>query len=161
MGLDYKSLKGTHPSLIVCDISGYGSTGPYRNKKAYDLLIQAEAGFLSITASPGQPAKSGISIADIAAATTAFQNILAAILQRSQNGGRGGCRLDVRETESLLEKLQENGIANSRLRDLEGVWEHPQLEARERWVEVETENGMIPTLKPAGAPDGCEALGYL
>lgn len=76
MGLGYETLKKEHPGLIVCDISGYGSTGPYRNKKAYDLLIQAEAGILSITGSPGQPAKAGISIADIAAGTTASTTYL-------------------------------------------------------------------------------------
>ncbi|KAK3678097.1 hypothetical protein LTR78_002192 [Recurvomyces mirabilis] len=101
MGLGYESLKGQHPRLIVCDISGYGSTGPYKNKKAYDLLIQSESGFLSVTGSPGQPAKSGISIADIAAGTTAFNNILAAIIQRGRTGR--GCRLDVSMLESLAE----------------------------------------------------------
>ena len=101
MGLGYATLKESHPSLIVCDISGYGSTGPYRNKKAYDLLIQSESGFLSVTGSPGQPAKSGISIADIAAGTMAYNNILAAIIQRNKNGK--GCRLDVSMLESMAE----------------------------------------------------------
>lgn len=101
MGLGYETLKQQHPRLIVCDISGYGSTGPYRDKKAYDLLIQSEAGFLSVTGSPGQPAKSGISIADIAAGTTAFNNILAAIIQRGKTGK--GSRLDVSMLESMAE----------------------------------------------------------
>jgi itaconate CoA-transferase len=101
MGLGYDALKTKHPGLIVCDISGYGSTGPDRNKKAYDLLIQAEAGFLSITGSPGRPAKAGISIADIAAGTTAYNNILAALLARHKTGR--GCRLDVSMLESLSE----------------------------------------------------------
>ena len=101
MGLGYGTLKENHPGLIVCDISGYGSTGPYRNKKAYDLLIQSESGFLSITGSPGQPAKAGNSIADIAAGTTAFNNILAAIIQRGKTGQ--GCRLDVSMLESMAE----------------------------------------------------------
>jgi itaconate CoA-transferase len=101
MGLGYDALKTKHPGLIVCDISGYGSTGPYRNKKAYDLLIQAEAGFLSITGSPNRPAKAGISIADIAAGTTAYNNILAALLARHKTGR--GCRLDVSMLESLSE----------------------------------------------------------
>ncbi|KAF7193858.1 Succinate--hydroxymethylglutarate CoA-transferase [Pseudocercospora fuligena] len=253
MGLDYQTLKTQHPSLIVCDISGYGSTGPYRNKKAYDLLIQAESGFLSMTGSPGAPAKSGISIADIAAGTTAFNNILAAIIQRSKIGE--GCRLDVSMLESMaewmsfpmyyaydgaeppklagaehasiypygpfeckdgvvmlgmqnerewgifcekvfgreellkderfrntslrsqnrkelkeiieecfkssraedvLEKLQSNGIANAKMTDMEGLWDHPQLKARGRWMEVETPNGSIPALKPAGAAEGLD-----
>lgn len=252
MGLGYGTLKERHPGLIVCDISGYGSTGPYKNKKAYDLLIQAEAGFLSVTGSPGQPAKSGISIADIAAGTTAYNNILAALLQRHKTGK--GCRLDVSMLESMaewmsfpmyyayegapppalagaehaaiypygpfetggggtvmlgmqnerewgifardvlrkpellederftstakrcvhrkelkaiieevfseqaadevLEKLQSAGIANSKLNDMAGLWAHPQLKARDRWTEVDTPNGMIPALKPAGAAEG-------
>lgn len=101
MGLGYETLKEKHPGLIVCDISGYGSTGPYRNKKAYDLLIQSESGFLSITGSPGLPAKSAISIADIAAGVTAYNNILAALLQRNKTGK--GCRLDVSMLESMAE----------------------------------------------------------
>lgn len=255
MGLGYETLKAKHPGLILCDISGYGSTGPYCNKKAYDLLIQAEAGFLSITGSPDRPAKAGISIADIAAGTTAYNNILAALLARYKTGR--GCRLDVSMLESLsewmsfpmyyafegaeppalsgaehasiypygpfktggdgtvmlgmqnerewsifcrdvlgredlveeerfdttakrsdnrkelkaiieevfrqesaetwLERLQAAGIANAKVNDMEGLWNHPQLKARNRWSEVETSVGSIPALKPAGAADGLEA----
>jgi itaconate CoA-transferase len=255
MGLGYETLKAKHPRLIVCDISGYGSTGPYRNKKAYDLLIQAEAGFLSITGSPNRPAKAGISIADIAAGTMAYNNILAALLARHKTGR--GCRLDVSMLESLsewmsfpmyyafegaeppalsgaehasiypyghfktsgdgtvmlgmqnerewgifcrdvldredlleeerfsttakrsdnrkelkaiieevfqrasaetwLERLQNAGIANAKVNDMEGLWNHPQLKARNRWSEVETSVGSIPALKPAGAADGLKA----
>ncbi|CZT20527.1 related to acyl-CoA transferases/carnitine dehydratase [Ramularia collo-cygni] len=251
MGLGYEALKRTLPKLIVCDISGYGSTGPYKDKKAYDLLIQAESGFLSVTGSPGMPAKSGISIADIAAGTTAYNNILAAIIQRGRTGE--GCRLDVSMLESMaewmsfpmyyaydgapapalagaehasiypygpfktgdggvimlgmqnerewgiftgilekpellyderfkttslrsanrkelkeviedvlsrfspdevLDKLQTAGIANARVTDMPGLWNHPQLKARDRWMKVGTPNGSIPALKPAGAADG-------
>ena len=67
MGLSWDALSAQHPGLIVCDISGYGEDGPYRDKKAYDLLIQSEAGFLSITGTPEEPSKAGPSIADIAA----------------------------------------------------------------------------------------------
>jgi itaconate CoA-transferase len=67
LGLGYETLSAEHPRLIVCNISGYGDDGPYRDKKAYDLLIQSEAGFLSVTGSPDAPAKAGCSIADIAA----------------------------------------------------------------------------------------------
>lgn len=255
MGLGYDTLKTKHPGLIVCDISGYGSTGPYRNKKAYDLLIQAEAGFLSITGSPDRPAKAGISIADIAAGTTAYNNILAALLARHKTSQ--GCRLDVSMLESLsewmsfpmyyafegadapglsgaehasiypygpfatggggtvmlgmqnerewrifcqqvidredlleeerfnttakrsknrkelksiienvfqgadaetwLERLQTAGIANAKVNDMGGLWDHPQLKARNRWNEVETSIGSIPALKPAGTADGVEA----
>src|SRR5262249_46451293 len=66
LGLGFDALAPAHPRLIVCDISGYGPDGPYRNSKAYDLLIQAEAGLLSVTGTPGCPSKVGISIADIA-----------------------------------------------------------------------------------------------
>lgn len=252
MGISHENLKAQHPRLIVCDISGYGSTGPYKNKKAYDLLIQSESGFLSVTGSPGQPAKSGISIADIAAGTTAFNNILAAIIQRGRTGK--GCRLDVSMLESMaewmsfpmyyasdgalapamsgaehasiypygpfntggggtvmlgmqnerewsifckevlqkaelldderfkttsqrsknrkalreiiesgfaafsaddvLDKLQRAGVANAMVNDMAGLWGHPQLKSRNRWTEVDTPNGKIPALKPAGAPDG-------
>lgn len=254
MGLGYQTLKEKHPSLIVCDISGYGSTGPYKDKKAYDLLIQAESGFLSVTGSPGMPAKSGISIADIAAGTTAFNNILAALLARHKTGK--GCRLDVSMLESMaewmsfpmyyaydgasppslagaehasiypygpfdtggggtvmlgmqnerewgifakdvlekpelmedarfvstsersknrrelkevieevfadfsaeevLDRLQNAGIANARVTDMPGLWAHPQLQARNRWAEVDTPNGRIPALKPAGAAEGID-----
>lgn len=252
LGLGYEALREQHPGLIVCEISGYGSTGPYRNKKAYDLLIQAEAGFLSVTGSPGMPAKAGISIADIAAGTTAYNNILAALLARHKTGK--GCRLDVSMLESMaewmsfpmyyayggasapvmagaehasiypygpfetsedgtvmlgmqnerewgifctevlgreellkderfgstakrsknrkelkkiienvfqgadaetwLERLQNAGIANAKVNDMEGLWNHPQLKARDRWSEVETSRGKIPALKPAGAAQG-------
>ncbi|KAK5165190.1 uncharacterized protein LTR77_009288 [Saxophila tyrrhenica] len=243
MGLGYEALKSQHPGLIVCDISGYGSTGPYKDKKAYDLLIQSESGFLSVTGSPGQPAKSGISIADIAAGTTAYNNILAAIIRRSktesmaewmsfpmyyafngapgpalagaehasiypygpfETGGEGTVMLGMQnerewgifcqqilqkpelmedprfETTStrstnrkelkkiieevfaaynadeILEKLQKAGIANAKVNDMAGLWAHPQLKARGRWSEVETPNGRIPALKPAGAAEGFE-----
>ena len=66
MGFSYDALKDTHPRLIVCDISGYGADGPYRDKKAYDLLVQSESGLLSITGTPETPAKAGCSIVDIA-----------------------------------------------------------------------------------------------
>lgn len=72
LGLSYAALREQHPRLIVCDISGYGASGPYRDKKAYDLLIQSESGFLSITGSPDAPAKAGCSIADIAAGMYAY-----------------------------------------------------------------------------------------
>ncbi|TKA33804.1 hypothetical protein B0A50_00641 [Salinomyces thailandicus] len=252
MGLGYETLKEQHPKLIVCDISGYGSTGPYKNKKAYDLLIQSESGFLSVTGSPGQPAKSGISIADISAGTTAFNNILAAIIQRGKTGR--GSRLDVSmlecmaewmtfpmyyasdgaappamsgaehasiypygpfdtggggtvmlgmqnerewqifcreildqpdlvhderfantavrsknrkqlreiiqaafsnmDADTVLDKLQAAGVANAKLNDMAGLWAHPQLKARDRWTQVDTPNGAIPALKPAGASAG-------
>src|ERR1700675_817146 len=101
LGLSYESLREAHPRLIICDISGYGDDGPYRNKKAYDLLIQSEAGFLSITGAPEAPAKAGCSIADISAGMYAYSNILAALIQRGRTGQ--GCRIDLSMFESMVE----------------------------------------------------------
>ena len=105
LGLSFEALHEKHPALIVCDISGYGDDperpGPYRDKKAYDLLIQSESGFLSVTGSPDQPAKAGCSIADIAAGMYAYSSILAALLQRGRTGR--GSRIDVSMLESMVE----------------------------------------------------------
>ena len=101
LGLDYATLHPRHPRLIVCDVSGYGSDGPYRDKKAYDLLIQSESGFLSITGTPAEPAKAGCSIADIAAGMYAYSSILAALIQRDRTGE--GARIDVSMLESMAE----------------------------------------------------------
>ncbi|KQP38765.1 CaiB/BaiF CoA-transferase family protein [Pseudorhodoferax sp. Leaf274] len=101
MGLDYATLSQSNPRLVVCDISGYGEDGPYRDKKAYDLLIQSEAGFLSVTGTPEQPSKAGNSIADIAAGMYAYTNILAALLRRASTGE--GAHIDVSMLESLAE----------------------------------------------------------
>ncbi|MET3915695.1 itaconate CoA-transferase [Variovorax sp. OAS795] len=101
MGLGAEALQAKHPRLIVCDISGYGEDGPYRDKKAYDLLIQSEAGFLSVTGTPEDPCKSGNSIADIAAGMYAYTGILAALLQRGKTGK--GSHIDVSMLESLAE----------------------------------------------------------
>lgn len=101
LGLSYEALAPRHPGLIVCDISGYGSDGPYRDKKAYDLLIQSESGFLSVTGTPGEMAKAGCSIADIAAGMYAYSNILAALIERGRTGR--GKRIDVSMLESMVE----------------------------------------------------------
>ncbi len=101
MGLSFEALHEKYPKLIVCDISGYGDSGPYRDKKAYDLLIQSEAGFLSITGSPDAPAKAGCSIADIAAGMYAYSNILTALIQRGKTGV--GRYIDVSMLESMTE----------------------------------------------------------
>ena len=104
MGLSFDVLHKLHPALIVCDISGYGEDGPYRDKKAYDLLIQSEAGLLSITGTPDEPSKAGISIADIAAGMYAHTGVLAALMQRDKRGGTGeGSHIDVSMLESLAE----------------------------------------------------------
>ena len=105
LGVSFDALKARRPDLIVCDISGYGDDptkpGPYRDKKAYDLLIQSESGFVSITGTPDEPCKAGLSIADIAAGMYAYTNILAALLQRKIDGQ--GQRIDI----SMLEAMGE------------------------------------------------------
>jgi itaconate CoA-transferase len=248
LGLGYEALAAEKPSLIVCDISGYGADGPYRDKKAYDLLIQSEAGFLSVTGTPEQPVKAGISVADIAAGMYAYSNILAALIERGRTGR--GRRIDVSMLESLTEwmsyplyyafdgaappgrtgashatiypygpfaardgatvmlgiqnerewtafcdrvlarpelasdprfagvakragaraqlepiiaavfsrlsgdelvrRLDGAQIANARVNDMRGVWDHPQLRARGRWREVGTPAGPVPAPAPPG-----------
>ncbi len=248
LGLSYEALHERFPNLIVCDISGYGADGPYRDKKAYDLLIQSEAGFLSVTGNPDEPAKAGCSIADIAAGMYAYTRILAALYAR-QNGA-GGSRIEVSMLESMVEwmgyplyyafdgatpppragashatiypygpfkagdgrtimlglqnerewavfcsgvlerpelaederfransrrsanrealhriitevfadwdsaevirRLDEAGIANARMNEMQDVWSHPQLADRDRWRQVETPAGTVPALLPPG-----------
>jgi itaconate CoA-transferase len=101
MGLDAATLRAAQPALIVCDISGYGQDGPYRDRKAYDLLIQGEAGLISVTGTAETPAKTGNSIADIAAGMYAYSAILAAIIQRGKTGE--GSHIDVSMLEALVE----------------------------------------------------------
>ncbi|TDG07472.1 CoA transferase [Paraburkholderia guartelaensis] len=255
LGLSYEALSERYPKLIVCDISGYGDDGPYRERKAYDLLIQSESGFLSITGSPGEPAKAGCSIADIAAGMYAYSNILSALLMRGRTGR--GCRIDVSMLESMvewmgyplyyaidgqtppplagashatiypygpfpagdgksvmlglqndrewklfcehvllqpelatderfaansrrsarraelrdlivdafsklsaaqvIERLDRAGIANAQMNTMADVWAHPQLQARERWRDVQTSAGTVPALLPPGAPSAFDA----
>jgi itaconate CoA-transferase len=255
LGLSYDALKDKYPRLIVCDISGYGADGPYRDKKAYDLLIQSESGFLSITGSPDEPAKAGCSIADIAAGMYAYTNILAALIQRGKTGQ--GCNIDVSMLESMaewmsyplyyamdgaspppragaahatiypygpfpagdgktvmlglqnerewelfctkvllqpelakdprfssnavrtaarqelrqmivdvfsrltaeqvIERLDSAQIANAHMNDMHDLWQHAQLKARERWVEVGTPAGPMPALLPPGVPNTYDA----
>ena len=254
MGLGPEVLQKENPGLITCAISGYGNDGPYRDKKAYDLLIQSEAGFLSITGTPETPSKAGNSIADIAAGMYAYTNILAALLQRGKTGKgsvidismlealsewmsfpmyyaydgadpppRNGAshatiypygpfkagdgktvmlglqnerewvqfcetvlennalaqderfdrnfkrnekRAELLEiinacfskltSEQLIARLEKAQIANAHLNDMEGLWKHEQLKARERWTEVGTPNGPIPALLPPGLNDSYE-----
>ncbi|KAI1310943.1 CoA-transferase family III [Xylaria venustula] len=101
LGFSYAKLKDEHPSLIVCDISGYGDSGPYREKKAYDLLVQSEAGMLSITGTETEHAKVGISIADIASGMYAYSGILAALMKRGKTGQ--GSRIDISMLEAMAE----------------------------------------------------------
>ena len=101
LGLSYEALSKIKPGIIVCDISGYGNDGPYRDKKAYDLLIQSEAGLVSVTGTPDTPSKTGTSMADIAAGMYAYTNILAALMHRQQTGE--GQHIDLSMLESLSE----------------------------------------------------------
>ena len=250
MGLSFEALQARFPQLIVCDISGYGEGGPYEKKKAYDLLIQSEGGFLSVTGGPGEDemAKAGCSIADIAAGMYAYTGILSALMLREKTGV--GSRIDVTMLESLVEwmgypmyyayngappparagashatiypygpfptggggtvmlglqnerewalfcekvlldpslatderfsanfkrsenrealrqiivdgfaalsveevveRLENAQIANARVNDMQGVWDHPQLKARDRWREVDSPSGKLPSLLPPG-----------
>lgn len=250
MGLSFEALHARFPRLIVCDISGYGEGGPYERKKAYDLLIQSEGGFLSVTGGPGeeQMAKAGCSIADIAAGMYAYSGVLSALLLRARTGE--GSRIDVSMLEGLVEwmgypmyyafegaeqppragaahstiypygpfpvgdgttvmlglqnerewasfcakvllipelatderfdanfkrshqrevlrgiivdsfsqltldevevRLEAAQIANARVNDMQGVWQHPQLKARDRWTEVDSPVGKLPALLPPG-----------
>lgn len=254
MGLTSEALQKENPGLIICAISGYGNDGPYRDKKAYDLLIQSEAGFLSITGTPETPSKAGNSIADIAAGMYAYTNILAALLQRGKTGkgtvidismlealsewmsfpmyyayqgakppSRNGAshatiypygpfnagdgktvmlglqnerewvqfceivlenpdlakddrfdknykrnekRAELLEiinkcfekltAEQVIARLDQAQIANARLNDMEGLWKHEQLKARQRWAEVDTPAGKIAALLPPGLNDSYE-----
>lgn len=101
LGLSFDALHGRHPRLVVCDISGYGEGGPYQDKKAYDLLIQSESGFVSVTGTRQDPAKAGCSISDIAAGMYAYSAILNALLLRHRTGK--GSRIDVSMLESMVE----------------------------------------------------------
>jgi crotonobetainyl-CoA:carnitine CoA-transferase CaiB-like acyl-CoA transferase len=101
LGLGAEALRKKNPKLIWCGISGYGPAGPYASKKAYDLLVQCEAGLLSVTGTPESPSKAGIPVADIAAGMYAFSSILAALLRREKTGE--GATLDITMFESLGE----------------------------------------------------------
>jgi itaconate CoA-transferase len=254
LGLGAAELRAKHPKLIWCGISGYGPAGPYAEKKAYDLLVQCEAGLLSVTGTPEQPAKAGIPVADIAAGMYAFSSILAALYRRQAEGvgatlditmfeslgewmgfpanftayggaapprsgahhativpygpfkaGDGGTvflsiqnereferfcdavllnsglKKDSRfstglararnrnamheeiekiflnlNSEEILARLEKAGIANAKLNSMQEFWDHPQLQARDRWREVGTPAGPIAAMKPPFNLDGFE-----
>lgn len=254
LGLSFEALHEKYPQLIVCDISGYGEGGPYEKKKAYDLLIQSESGFVSVTGSKDEMAKAGCSIADIAAGMYAYSNILSALLLREKTGK--GSRIDVSMLESMvewmnfplyysfegqeppvragaahaviypygpfptgggqtimlglqnerewkvfceqvlgkpelaaderfanntlrtanrealkqiivdtfagmskdqvIELLETAKIANASVNDMKGVWEHEQLKSRNRWREMDSPVGKLPTLLPPGVNNAYE-----
>ena len=105
LGLGADALRARHPRLITCSVSGYGGTGPYRGKKAYDLLVQCETGLLSVTGGPEAPAKAGISVADIAAGMYAYTGILTALYERERTGR--GTSVDVSMLEALGEWMSQ------------------------------------------------------
>jgi itaconate CoA-transferase len=266
MGLGFEALHAIKPSLIVCDISGYGMGGSYEQKKAYDLLIQSEAGFVSTTGSQSEMAKAGISIADIAAGMYAYTNILAALIERDKtktsetplgigrhidlsmleamtewmgfplyyaldgqtpppragashatifpygsfdvghaagtpatimlglqnerewqifceevllqpllaadprfdtNPKRSEARASLRSeidavfahltADQVVERLEAAGIANAQVRDIAGLWAHPQLAARGAWTSVSSSAGELPALWPVGRKNEADA----
>jgi itaconate CoA-transferase len=101
LGFGYDALSAVHPRLVWCGISGYGSDGPYRDKRAYDILVQAESGVVSLTGSPEEPAKVGVAIADISSGLYACSSIQAALWQRERTGR--GERIDISMLECLTE----------------------------------------------------------
>jgi itaconate CoA-transferase len=101
LGLSYEALQPKHPKLVVCDISGYGESGPYVNKKAYDLLIQAEAGLIAVTGPADEPSRVGISAADIATGMYALTGILSALLRRGRTGD--GAHIQVAMLDAVAE----------------------------------------------------------
>ena len=103
MGLGIDTLRARHPRLVTCSVSGYGPDGPYRDRKAYDLLIQAEAGLVSLTGTPEEMAKAGLSVADVAGGMYAYSNVLLALLQRGIIGH--GAHIEVSLFDALLEWL--------------------------------------------------------
>jgi itaconate CoA-transferase len=101
IGCDAAELTARHPRLICCSISGYGPDGPYQAKKAYDLLVQCEAGLVAVTGTPDQPSRAGISVADIAAGMYAYSGVLTALYERERTGH--GSRFDVAMLDALGE----------------------------------------------------------
>jgi itaconate CoA-transferase len=255
LGLDEETLRAKHPRLITCSISGYGSEGPYRSKKAYDLLVQCETGLLSVTGTPESPAKAGISVADISAGMYAYSGVLTALYERERTGAGTGFEVSLLDAlgewtsqpyfyasyggtppsrtgarhasispygpyqagdgaqvfiglqnerewavlcagvlgrpelaqdprfirnssrvendaelrvmiedalsgltaQQVTERLDEVGIANARMRTMQEFAEHPQLEARDRWREVDSPAGPIRSLLPPVTVTGREA----
>jgi crotonobetainyl-CoA:carnitine CoA-transferase CaiB-like acyl-CoA transferase len=101
LGLSHTDLAPGNPKLVVCDISGYGESGPFAQKKAYDLLIQAESGLISVTGTPEQPSRVGVSIADIATGMYALTGILGTLVRRGRTGHGGNVKV------AMLDALAE------------------------------------------------------
>jgi crotonobetainyl-CoA:carnitine CoA-transferase CaiB-like acyl-CoA transferase len=138
LGLDAATLQARHPRLVVCDVTGFGSTGPWWDAKAYDLLVQCETGLVSLTGPPDSPAKAGISVADIAAGMYAYSGILTALLQRATTGVAPALEV------SLFEALAE--WMGSPMYYTEGLGRQPQR--------VGVEHATIAPYGPYTAGDG-------
>ncbi len=138
LGLDADTLQAAHPQLVVCDVTGFGSTGPWWDAKAYDLLVQCETGLVSLTGLPESPAKAGISVADIAAGMYAYSGILTALLQRASTGVAPALEV------SLFEALAE--WMGSPMYYTEGLGRQPQR--------VGIEHATIAPYGPFTAGDG-------
>jgi itaconate CoA-transferase len=108
LGTSPADLRARHPGLIVCTVSGYGSSGPYADKKAYDLLVQGEVGLVSITGTPDTPSKVGISVADISAGMYAYSGILTALFARATTGQ--GATLEVSLFDALAEWMSAQAL---------------------------------------------------
>ncbi len=108
LGVDAQTLVTRYPRLIACNVSGYGSGGPYGRRKAYDLLIQCEAGLVSVTGTPESPAKVGISVADISGGMYAFAGILTALYERERTGA--GTALNVSLFDGLSEWMSQPAL---------------------------------------------------
>ena len=103
LGFGLDAMRRRNPRLVTCSVTGYGPDGPYRDRRAYDLLIQSEAGLVSLTGTPDHPAKAGLSVADIAGGMYAYSNVLLALLQRGIRGV--GAHVEVSLFDALLEWL--------------------------------------------------------
>jgi formyl-CoA transferase len=101
LGLDVASLHAKHPRLVACSITGYGEDGPYRDRRAYDLLLQAETGVVSVTGTPEQPSKVGVSVVDLSSGLYAFSSVLAALYRRANTGEGAAIRV------SLFDSIME------------------------------------------------------
>ena len=108
LGCEHDELRARHPGLVTCSISGYGDDGPYRDRRAYDLLVQAESGLLSLTGPPEEAAKAGVSVVDIAGGMYAYSGILAALLQRARTGT--GSHVSVALFDAMVEWLSHQVI---------------------------------------------------
>lgn len=116
LGLGLDEMRQRNPRLVTCSVTGYGPDGPYRDRRAYDLLIQSEAGLVTLTGTPEQQAKAGLSVADIAGGMYAYSNVLLALLQRGITGS--GAHVEVSLFDALLEWLGHQVTLTETLRRL-------------------------------------------